>query len=100
MANLEVNLTKCVRLNGSKRYYAVPLTTNGRIKPDHVLVNGREEPCPRDKGSYYLDWYDGRKRIRRSVGKDAAEAFTQRLRKEAELNARRHGGAVAAPAQP
>jgi hypothetical protein len=33
------------------------------------------------------------------VGKDPAEAYTQRLRKEAELNARKHGVAMAAPTQ-
>ena len=99
MANLEVNLTKCVRLNGCKRYYPVPLTANGRIKLGCVLVNGKEEPCPPDKGRYYLDWYEGRRRIRRSVGKDPAQAYAQRLRKEAELNARKHGVAVAAPTQ-
>lgn len=43
-----------------------------------------------------LEWREGKKRIRRSVGKDAADASTHRLRKEAELNAINNGVATAA----
>jgi hypothetical protein len=59
-----------------------------------VLVNGREEKHP--EGAYSIEWREGSKRIRLSVGKDANEANAIRLKKEAELNARNHGVEVAA----
>ena len=59
------------------------------MKPDLVIVNDNEERHP--EGAYYLEWRDGRKRVRVSVGKDAADAAARRLRKEAELNAVNNG---------
>jgi integrase/recombinase XerD len=79
MANREVNLTKRVQTPSA----------NGRVKPDGVVVNGKEERHL--EGAYYLEWRDGRKRVRLSVGKNAADAGAGRLRKEAELNPVNHG---------
>jgi len=90
--NREVNLTKRVKTAQGLRYCPVALSANGRVKPDLVLVNGKEERHP--EGAYYLEWREGSKRVRLSVGKDAADASTRRLRKEAELNAVNHGLAV------
>jgi integrase/recombinase XerD len=90
--NREVNLTKRVKTPQGLRYCPVALSPNGRVKPDVVLVNGKEERHP--EGAYYLEWREGTKRVRLSVGKDAAAASTRRLRKEAELNAVNHGVAV------
>jgi len=87
--NREVNLTKRVKTAQGMRYCPVALSANGRVKPDLVLVNGKEERHP--EGAYYLEWRQGSKRVRLSVGKDAADASTRRLRKEAELNAVNHG---------
>src|SRR5215470_12371425 len=93
MANRECNLTKRIRLaDGTTRFCRVVLSNNGRVKPDLVWVNGKQEAHP--EGNYYLDWYDGNKRIRLSVGKNAQDAAARRLKKEAELNARNHGVAV------
>lgn len=94
MANREVNLTKYVRCSGTKRYCPVILTSNGKVKPDVVLVDGKEERHP--EGSYYLDWTEDGKRFRRSVGKNAADALARRLAQESRLNARSHGIAVPA----
>ena len=80
---------------GQWRYCPVMLSANGRIKPDVVKVNGREERHP--EGAYYLEWREGGKRIRLSVGKDAADASARRLRKEAELNAINNGVTCASP---
>src|SRR5438034_10789877 len=91
--NREVNLTKRVNTARGLRYCPVALSANGRVKPDLVLVNGKEERHP--EGAYYLEWREGSKRVRLSVGKDAADASTRRLRKEAELNAVNNGVAVA-----
>src|SRR5499425_1762982 len=89
--NREVNLKRVITAQ-SKRYCPVVLSANGRVKPDLVLVNGKEER--HTEGAYYLEWREGSKRVRLSVGKDAADASTRRLRKEAELNALNHGLAV------
>jgi integrase/recombinase XerD len=86
MANRQCNLTKRIRLqDNSTRFAPVVLSGNGRVKPDVVLVNGKQERHP--EGAYYIEWYEGKKRIRLSVGTDATDANNRRLRKEGELNA-------------
>jgi len=85
MANREVDLTKRIETAKGWRYCPVVLSSNGRVKPDVVLIGGVEERHP--GGAYYIEWRDGSKRRRLSVGKNAADANAQRLRKEAELNA-------------
>jgi hypothetical protein len=92
MANCEVNLTKRVQRPQGTRYCRVDLSANGRVKPDVVLVNGSEERHP--EGAYYLEWREGSKRVRLSVGKDAQDAAARRLKKGAELNAVSNGVAV------
>jgi integrase len=92
MANRQVNLTKRVQTPHGMRYCAVVLSANGRVKPDVVIVNGKEERHP--EGAYYLEWREGPKRVRLSVGKDAQDAAARRLRKEAELNAINNGVSV------
>jgi integrase/recombinase XerD len=90
--NRDVNVTKRVQTSKGLRYCPVVLSANGRVKPDVVLVNGREERHP--EGAYYLEWREGSKRVRLSVGKDAADAGARRQRKESELNALNNGLAV------
>ena len=94
MANREVNLTKRVQTPHGWRYCRVLLSANGRVKPDIVVVNGKEERHV--EGAYYLEWREGAKRVRLSVGKDPQDAAARRLRKEAELNAINNGVAVVA----
>ncbi len=90
--NRVVNLTKRVRTSKGLRYCPVALSANGRVKPNAVLVNGKQETHP--EGAYYLEWSEGSKRVRLSVGKDASDASARRLRKEAELNAVNNGVAI------
>jgi integrase len=90
--NREVNLTKRVEIAQGWRYCPVVLSANGRVKPDVVLVDGKEERHP--EGAYYLEWREGTKRVRLSVGKDAADASARRQRKEAELNAVNNGATL------
>lgn len=90
--NREVNVTKRIKTAQGLRYCSVVVSANGRIKPDAVLVNGKEERHP--EGAYYLEWREGSKRVRLSIGKDASTATARRLQKEAELNARNNGVAV------
>ena|SRR6267154_115814 len=70
--NREVNATKRVKTPQGLRYCPVVLSANGRIRPDWVLINGKEERHP--EGAYYLEWREETKRIRLSIGKDAATA--------------------------
>src|SRR5258708_37100562 len=91
--NRTVNLTKRVQTSRGLRYCPVVLAANGRVRADLVTINGKEERHP--EGAYYLEWWEGAKRVRLSVGKDAADASARRLQKEAELNALNHGVAVA-----
>ena len=90
--NREVNLTKLVKTSKGPRYCTVVWATNGRIRPDVVLVNG--QPERHTEGAYYLEWREGSKRVRLSVGKDAVDAENRRKRKAAELNAVNEGAAL------
>ena len=90
--NREVNLTKRVQTPYGWRYCRLVFSANGRIKPDLAVVNGKQE-CHKE-GAYYLEWREGSKRVRVSVGKDPADASARRQRKAAELNAVNHGIAV------
>ena len=74
------------------------MAKNGRIQRDVVLVNGKEEHHP--EGAFYLEWRDGKKRVRLSVGKNPADADAKRLSKEAELNAVAHGVKVVSTKSP
>jgi len=74
------------------RYCRAVLSANGRVRPDLVIVNSKQET--HKEGAYYLEWRNGGKRIRLSVGKDPADASARRQRKEAELNAVNNGVAV------
>ena len=60
--NREVNLTKRVQTPHGWRYCTVVLSANGRVKPDLVLVNGKQET--HKEGAYYLEWREGSKRVR------------------------------------
>lgn len=90
--NSQVNVTKRIKTGGGLRYCPVVLSAKGRVKPDAVLVNGKKET--HKEGAYYLEWYEGTKRVRLSVGKDAADATAKRMRKEAELNAVNNGAVI------
>ena len=95
--NRQCNVTKRIQTSKGPRYCPVVLSANGRIKPDVVLVGNREER--HSEGAYYISWYEGKRLIRLSVGKDAATATARRLQKEAELNAVNNGVAIAPDAQ-
>lgn len=88
----EVNLTKRIQTPRGTRYCPVVLASNGRIRPDLVLVNGQPERHP--EGAYYLEWREKGRRVRLSVGKDAQDAAARRQRKDAELHALNNGVSV------
>ena len=78
-----VNLTKYVKVRGAAsetwRFCPVVYTSNGRIRPDYVLIDGRPEL--RKEGAYYIEWYRDGRRYRESVGKSPSEAFAAAERK-------------------
>jgi integrase/recombinase XerD len=90
--NKQVNLTKRVKTSDGLRYCPTVLAANGRVKPDFVLIDGKEER--HTEGAYYLEWREGTTRVRRSVGRSAADAGAERHRKQAELNAINNGIAL------
>jgi integrase len=54
-----------------------------------VIVDGREQTI--HEGSYSIEWYEGTKRIRVAVGKNATDARNAQLAKQAELHALDNG---------
>ena len=92
MPNHQVNLTKRIQTAQGSRYCPIVLSANGRVKPDFVHVSGKQEH--HREGAYYIEWREGGRRKRLSVGKDAADANARRLRKQAELTAISNGVAV------
>src|ERR1700728_194988 len=87
--NKTVSILKRVKVNGTLKHCPTIDTSNGKIRADVVLVNGKEERHP--EGSYYLSFYEGSKQIRVVVGKEVSEAVLARDRKEAELRAKNAG---------
>jgi integrase/recombinase XerD len=98
LRKVKVNLTKYVATEAGLRYCPAVITSNGRIKQDMVVVNGKEERHP--EGAYYLDWRRNGVRVRLSVGKNAQDALTQRDRRTFELNAAAHGVELASSVVP
>jgi integrase/recombinase XerD len=87
--NKEVNLTKRIQTPAGSRFCPVVISANGRVKPDFVLIGGKESRHP--EGAYYLEWYEGSKRIRQSVGKDASIAGARRHRQQQILASKAAG---------
>lgn len=87
--NRSVNLTKRIKTPNGLRFCTVARSANGRIKANFVSIDGREEQHP--EGSYYIEWYDGSKRLRRSVGKNAFAAKAKRHQHEQMFTAKADG---------
>jgi integrase/recombinase XerD len=92
---MQVNIIKRIDTPEGNRYCLVVVGPNGRIKPDWVIVNERQERHP--EGAYYLDWNEEGKRRRVSLGADAAAAYNSRVRKQRELDAIASGLFVSNP---
>jgi integrase/recombinase XerD len=81
-----VNLTKYVRISPDQwRFCPVVTSSNGQVKPDHVLVSGKA--TIHQEGSYYIEWYERGKRRRQSVGNVAVDAQAAQHRQEQVLAA-------------
>jgi hypothetical protein len=55
--NRRVSVWKYVRIGKKWRYCKPAIGKNGKIKPDWVIVRGKEERHP--EGNFYLHRYDG-----------------------------------------
>jgi hypothetical protein len=51
-----------------------------RVKPDVVIVD--DKPEKHAEGAYYLEWREGTRRVRLSVGNDATMSSTRSLRRK------------------
>jgi integrase/recombinase XerD len=84
-----VKLFKRIKI-GEKWLLAEALfDSRGRLRRDHVRVQGRDETHP--EGSYFIEWWDGGKRYREAVGPNGFEAADKARIKQAELSAVRNG---------
>src|SRR6266536_1628397 len=70
--NKRANLLKHVKGVFGWRYYPVVWLRNGSVRPNHVLVNGKAEH--HHEGFYSIEWYEGGRRRRQAVGKEASGA--------------------------
>jgi integrase/recombinase XerD len=71
--------------------------TKGRIRRDHVRVDGIDELHP--EGGYFIEWWQNGRRKREAVGADAWAAADRAQHKLTELMAQR-AGLIGAPASP
>jgi integrase len=84
MANATVGLVRRVKTDAGWKYFPAAYWSNGRVKPEIALVDGRE--VKHEQGHYELRYYVGSKVTYESL-KDAtpAAAEDRRKRKEAQL---------------
>ena len=92
---MQVNITKRIDTPEGRRFCPVILGAGGRVKPDWVMVDDRQEKRP--EGAYYLDWTEDGNRRRMAVGADATAAYNSRNRKQSELDATAQGLVVTNP---
>lgn len=82
-----VNVIKYVRV-GQKWRFAAVVEKQGRVIRDHVWIGRHDEHHP--EGRYFLEWYQGGKRRRHSVG-DFENVIDGSRRKAIELGAIKAG---------
>jgi integrase len=86
-----VNILKYIKV-ADKWRFAPAHTSNNKLKTDWVLIDGKPERHP--EGTYYIEWYENKRRCRQSV-KDPVEVLEQARRKAIELDAEKAGIEVA-----
>jgi integrase len=84
-----VRLLKQVKSNNRWVHATALFDSKGRVRRDHVRVNGTDETHP--EGSYYIEWWNDGKRHFESAGADAQDAADKARVKQAELLAARNG---------
>jgi integrase len=84
-----VKLFKQIKINGAWKLAPALFDSKGRVRRDHVRVQGRDEI--HEEGMYYLESWNAGKRTREAVGPDAFLAAKQATHKHAERSAVRSG---------
>ncbi len=84
-----VKLLKQVKIDSAWILAPTLLDSKGRIRRDHVMIDGRDEIHP--EGSYFLEFWDQGKRKREAVGPEAFIAADRAKHRQAELAAIRSG---------
>ena len=84
-----VKLLKQIKINGNWAQAPALFDSKGRVRRDHVRVQGADEVHP--EGAYYLEFWDQGKRHREAAGPDAFVAAERARIRQAELSAMRHG---------
>jgi integrase/recombinase XerD len=84
-----VKLFKRIKINEKWMLAEALFDSKGRLRRDHVRVQGKDETHP--EGSYFIEWWDGGKRYREAVGPNGFEAADKVRMKQAELSAVRNG---------
>jgi integrase len=86
-----VNIVKKVKVNGTWNFYPAVVESNGKLK-DKVTV--KETVELHREGSYYLQWREGKKRLREPVA-NKEDVLDRARRKFLELAAGRAGVPIA-----
>ena len=90
--NKTVALLKRVPTPAGHRYYTVALTANGKIRPDHVIVDGQTVHHPKVRSIFRGT--QGRNSIGCQSARTVLHAEARRLAKTAELGATNRGVTV------
>jgi integrase len=86
------------QIKHNERWIPAPalFDSKGRVRRDHVRIQGRDEVHP--EGGYFIEWRVDGKRVKQAAGPDAFIAADLARRKQAELSAVRSGVMPAQPA--
>ena len=66
MPNRKVTLVRLCKTESGWRRYPAVIGRNGRVRPNFVVVDGRQREYP--EGRYQLRMYEGSRMIYRDVG--------------------------------
>ena len=89
MANRRVTVWKYVQTGKGWRYCKPAIGRNGKIKPDWVVVNGKQEE--HKEGAYYIRYREGDKQVWERIGDSSARAVHQAETKKTYLAAKASG---------
>jgi integrase/recombinase XerD len=84
-----VNIIKYIKVNDRWRFAPVARRANGNIHWDHVLIDG--VPQQHLEGRYFIEWREGGRRRRKSVGTIPSEILAEAQRQRAVLDAKAAG---------
>jgi len=84
--NKTVSLIRYAKTGNGWRRGAVVIGKSGRLKPDYMMLGGREVHCP--EGRYQLIRYEGTKPIYTDLGNDATDALARYRAEESKASAK------------